>query len=313
MCLAAAANAVAQDPLTAARDLYASAAYEDALTALNRVPASGGTSNAQQIEQLEQYKAFCLFALGRTVDAQSVAEGLISRNPLLQIDSDASPRIAAMFADVRRKLMPSLVRERYRTVRTAIERKEFSAAQPQLAYLKRMLDEADKIGASDETLADMRVIVDGFMDLTRAAEAAAPPPVANPAPPAAPATSTAGADAHTDAAAKPASRLYDSAAPDVVPPVTIRQDIPAIPKELTRTMLLSERTATLEILVDENGNVERAVLRDQLNPIYDRILLAAARMWKYRPAMRGSTPVKYLKAISVVVKDRVPEPATQPK
>jgi hypothetical protein len=107
--------------------------------------------------------------------------------------------------------------------------------------------------------------------------------------------------------------MYDSAAPDVVPPVTIRQDIPAIPKELTRTMLLSERTATLEILVDENGNVERAVLRDQLNPIYDRILLAAARMWKYRPAMRGSTPVKYLKAISVVVKDRVPEPATQPK
>src|SRR5437763_299845 len=171
-CMGLAVSLAAQDRLSAARDLYAAAAYEDALTTLGR--ANDGASaapSAGDIERVEEYKAFCLFALGRNQDAQSTAEGLIGRNPLLQVDADASPRIAAMFADVRKKLMPSLVRERYRTARAAIDRKEYSAAEPQLTYLRRMLDEADKIGAADETMGDLRVLVDGFMELTRAAAA----------------------------------------------------------------------------------------------------------------------------------------------
>ena len=307
----AATSVAAQDPLSAARDLYASAAYEDALTTLTRLhEGESATANA---EQVDQYRAFCLFALGRSVEAQSVAEALLSKNPLLQLDSDASPRIAAMFGDVRKKLMPALVRERYRTARAAIERKEFSAAEPQLVYLKRMLDEAEKIGASNEALADLRVLVDGFMDLTHAATArAASPATSSPATPSPAAATVAGA-ARSEPEAKPAPPLYDRNAVDVVPPVTVRQEIPQIPRELTRTMLATVKTATLEVLVDENGNVERAVMRDQLNPIYDRLVLAAARTWKYRPAMKGTTPVKYLKAIAIVLNGRPsPEPGSQP-
>jgi hypothetical protein len=179
--------------------------------------------------------------------------------------------------------------------------------------LSRMLDEADKVGASDDTLRDLRVLVDGFMDLTRAAAAAAAPPAAMSPAPSSPGVSGPSTEARAAAPGKTAPQPYDGAAADVVPPVTIRQDIPMIPRELMRTMLMAARTATLEVLVDENGNVERATLREQLNPIYDRLLLAATRAWKYRPATKGSTPVKYLKAISIAVRERAPEPSGQPQ
>jgi hypothetical protein len=313
---AAVASAAAQDQLSAARDLYASAAYEDALTTLTRLHEGGGAGVSA--EQVEQYRAFCLFALGRTAEAQSVAEGLIARNPLLQLDDDASPRIAAMFGDVRKKLLPGLVRERYKTARGAIERKEFAAAEPQLAYLERMLDEAEKIGAADETLADLRVLVGGFMDLTRATNtrAAAPPPptpaVAAAGTPAAAAPTSASGATRTENVPKPASPLYDHSAVDVVPPVTVRQEIPQIPRELMRTMLSTVKTATLELVIDENGNVERAAMRDELNPIYDRLVIAAAKTWKYRPATKGGTPVRYQKLISIIVNKQPSTPDGAP-
>jgi hypothetical protein len=53
-------------PLSEARDLYASAAYEDALGALSRLD-----KDAPVTEQVDQYR---LFALGRTAEAQAVAE-----------------------------------------------------------------------------------------------------------------------------------------------------------------------------------------------------------------------------------------------
>ena len=80
VCLALAGPAAAQDPLSAARDLYAAASYEEALVMLtglrDRNPA------ATMVEQVDQYRAFCLFALGRNAEAQKVAESLISKNPM---------------------------------------------------------------------------------------------------------------------------------------------------------------------------------------------------------------------------------------
>ena len=97
------------------------------------------------LEQVDQYRAFCLFALGRTADAQAVAEGLVKKNPMLELDAtDASPRLSAMFTDVRRRLLPGLVRERYRLARAALDSKDFRSAEPQLMEVRRMLDDAER-------------------------------------------------------------------------------------------------------------------------------------------------------------------------
>src|SRR5579863_2105895 len=76
-------GASAQDPLAAAKDLYASAAYEEALSTLTSVTEQ---SAPDIIHQADQYRAFCLLALGRNAEAESAAESAIRHDPLAPLD-----------------------------------------------------------------------------------------------------------------------------------------------------------------------------------------------------------------------------------
>ena len=294
ICLALTGTVSAQDPLSAARDLYAAASYEEALVMLtglrDRNPA------AAMVEQVDQYRAFCLVALGRNAEAQKVAEGLISKNPMLQLDrADASPRITAMFSDVRRTMLPALVREHYKTARTALDSKDFAGAEPQFLQLKGMLEEADKLKLSDPVLSDMRLLVDGFLDLARTSQAS----IAKAAPPAAPPVA---AGLKPEPPAVPAPRpVYDISASDVTAPVVVSQNVPPIPQALKSFMKEGQVTMMLDVQIDERGQVERATIRTSRYATYDELLLRAARNWRYMPAMKDGVPVKYLRTIVMVL------------
>jgi hypothetical protein len=294
MCISGAITVAAQDPLAAARDLYASAAYEEALATLTRL--HDDATAAAQAEQVEQYRAFCLFALGRTREAVGVSEDLIAKNPTLQLDSaEASPRIISMFAEVRKRLLPGLIREHYRTARAALDAKDAAGAEAQFGEVRRMIDEAEKVNAIDETLADMRVLVDGFLDLARTSRAAAAPrPALQPPTPAA-------SDVPSKSQPPPPPAIFDSTAPGVTAPVAIHQDVPSYPRSLVTIVKTDVTKGTLEVLIDENGNVERSVMRDSVNPIYDGLVVRASKTWKYRPALMGDRPVKYVKLIAINV------------
>jgi hypothetical protein len=163
LLIAAGAALSGQDLLSAAKDQYASAAYEDALSTLSRLDSEVAPNVARQADE---YRAFCLYALGRTGEAESVAESLIRKEPLVRLEAaDASPRLELMFSDVRKRLLPSLIRERYRVARAAVDQKSFSAAEPSLADARRMIAEAERLGVTDEGLADLSVLVDGFLQL----------------------------------------------------------------------------------------------------------------------------------------------------
>jgi hypothetical protein len=57
--------------------------------------------------------------------------------------------------------------------------------------------------------------------------------------------------------------------------------------------------------VNEKGSVTSAVIVRSIHPVYDQILLQAARTtWQYRPAMKGGTPIPYTKLLRVVVNQR---------
>src|SRR5258708_20854082 len=76
----AATQARAQDAdLSKARDLYASAAYDDALTMLNRLRSAEHPAN--QSRAIEQYRAFCLLALGRPADAEQAIDAVVPAEP----------------------------------------------------------------------------------------------------------------------------------------------------------------------------------------------------------------------------------------
>ena len=70
--------AVGEDTLAAARELYAAAAYEDALAVLSKLPDTGRPDEQRVIEQ---YRALCLLALGRTGEAEHAIEAVVLGDP----------------------------------------------------------------------------------------------------------------------------------------------------------------------------------------------------------------------------------------
>jgi TonB family protein len=318
---AAAAASADQDPLNVARDLYASAAYEEALSTLSRLTDARG-SVPGVARQADQYRAFCLYALGRVSEAESVAESLLRREPLLQLDAaDASPRIEAMFVGVQKRILPGVIRERYRESRAFIDQKQYGEAEPHLAEVRRLLSEAQRLGAWDEGLADLTELVDGFLTLTRSQAAPAPqsataaasaPPPSAPAPsaPAAsePPPATAAAQVPRASAGEPRvdriaePRIFHIDDADVRPPVVIFQNAPSAPIELLTVVRALHKQMVLTVLIDETGSVQKAEVRGSIHPSYDSLLLRAARNWKYRPAVKDGVPVKYEKTVIIDVR-----------
>ena len=292
--LAAATTAFsAQDLLSTAKDQYASAAYEDALNTLNRVE-KGSPDVARQVEE---YRVFCLFALGRTAEAETSAEAFMRTQPLARLD-DASPRIEAMFQAVRKRLLPSLIRAEYRTARSALDEKNFPKGEPHLIQARNMLAAAREAGAWDESLADLSVLVDGFIELGRGA--------AKPAPAEAPRQAPAPAAPAREAVSRPrvepqAPAIYTTGDEGVVAPVTIDQTLPVLPTSLRSIMRLTRPAGIIAVLVDETGTVQSSEIRQPTHPGYDSLLLNASRGWKYQPAMKDGAPVKFRKLILVSV------------
>lgn len=301
--VAAQIGAGAQDSLTAAKDLYASAAYEDALSTLTRLTEGGGAA-PDIARQVDEYRAFCLYALGRTGEAESVAETMIRREPMLKLDSpDVSPRLEVMFASVRKRLLPALIRERFKTARTALEQKNLAEAEPQLVEAKLMIADAEKLAIKDDGLADLSVLVDGFLQLVRSTadqrQASAQPAAAVPAesaPGAAPAPQ------RTEPASAPASapRVYTADDIGVVPPAVINQRMPAMTTDLVRITKAMNTSAVLEIVIDEKGDVVDANVIKSVNAAFDGIVVGAARRWKYRPALKDGVAVRYVKTVILV-------------
>ena len=62
------------------------------------------------------------------------------------------------------------------------------------------------------------------------------------------------------------------------------------------------REGALDILIDESGLVEEAVMRTSANPRYDTLALAATKNWKFKPATLNGAPVKFRKTITMALK-----------
>jgi TonB family protein len=286
---AVAANQVAgqDDPLRAARDLYASAAYEEALSELAKV-RSAPASSADTARATDAYRAFCLVALGRTPEAEVLAETLVREDPLLALDlRDASPRIEELFARARKRVLPQLIRDEYRSAR-ALAVQKAADAETRLTQVKTMLAEAEKIGAWDDTLADLRVLVDGFLDLSRSS---GQPAVSAPVPAVEP------TEADQPAPSAAPSRVYTAADAGVVAPVALSQPSPYVPPTLLDLVRRLRRVGAIDVFIDESGAVADAVVRQSVNTAYDMLVVTAARGWKYRPATRDGAPVKFVKTV----------------
>jgi tetratricopeptide (TPR) repeat protein len=278
--------AAAQDPLVTIKTLYASAAYEDALSAIDRLRSAGPAANDSR--GLDQYRAFCLLALGREAEATKAIEDVVTADPFFAPDqNEVSPRVLTLFHAVRHRLLPALVQQKYAMAKATYDRKEFEAAAEQFTRVTSLIDDPD-MDQKTPGLGDLRTLAGGFLDLAK--NAATPP---KPPPPPAPATPA--------PPPAPVRSVFDASDPQVAPPVTVRQDVPPFPTDSTVQTKIPMRPGAVELVIDEMGRVERAIIRQSISPFYDPMLLAATANWRYKPAQHDGKPVKYRKLIQISV------------
>jgi len=281
----AAVAQIAADSLEPIRQLYASAEYEEALTALNRLQAP--TPGAEL--EFNRYRALCLIALNRDSEADRVIESIVAADPLYQPSaSDASPHVRAAFSTVRQRVLPAVARSLYIDAKAAYDRKAYADAVQTLEKAVRVIDTIESPAKDD--LGDLRVLASGFLDLSKAA--AAPTPAAAPAPAAAP-----------EATAKPAITAPPPA--PALPPntglVVLRQDVPPLPFSVA-SLGPGVYIGVLELQIDESGNVTDARIIRSVQMLYDPILLKAAREWKYVAPRISGKSIATVKRIEIVLK-----------
>src|SRR5436190_7031179 len=242
-----------------ARELYASAQYEDALKILDSLPAN---RTAEDIKATEQYRALCLLALGRAAEAETAIAAVITRDPTYRPSSDVSPRVRTAFTDVRRKTMPAIVQQWYTQAKAQFDRKEYAAAASLFNQVLGLMADSDvQAAAAQPPLSDLRTLASGFRDLAESAIAPPPPLPSSPEPPSAPAASA-------PEIRPPAPAFYTSANGDVVPPIVIRQGLPPFPG---RTLI--GKRGVIEVVIDEKGDVESAAIQQTVTPQYDKLAL----------------------------------------
>jgi hypothetical protein len=356
--LLVAAPAGAQTPLAAAKNLYLAAAYEDALAALDRM--KGGSPSPAEAREVELYRAYCLLALKRQAEATKAIEALVALDPLFRPqEGDASPWVREAFQATRRRILPSAAQQEYQNARAAFGRREYAQATAGFQRVLAMLKDPDLGPAdADPKLADLRVLAQGFLELSQAASGPAPaqttaqaptqtsaqpaaqPPSQPPAqaaprvsakpadapttpqsvPPAPPRTSTSGTEGTPGTpgsgrgappgpaqggAGSPSSRIYTSSDSGITPPVPVYQQLPRWSSDIKN--YTPGAVGVLETVIDETGQVTSAVMRQSVHPIYDALVVTAARTWLYKPATRDGKPVKFRRVIEVLGPARLPE------
>ena len=309
--VALAAPASGQQTLSNARDLYATAAYDEALAILDLLKSA--EPSVQDRREIEQYRALCLLALKRQSEAERAIEALVAVDPFYRPgEGDAAPWVRASFASVRRRLLAVTAQRHYVEAKALFDKKEYGKAAAQFNRVLAMLEDPDVGPVEDNTtLADLRTLAQGFLELCqnaltkeaateRPSEGAAPqapaaPPPAPTVQPAAQGVPPPSADTSTTASPL---RIYSVADADVVPPTTLFQRLPPWPAGFPRFVVAPR--GVLEIVIDESGLVESVVMVESLHPKYDSVLIEAARTWRYMAATRDGRAVKYRRRVEVL-------------
>ena len=267
--LAIAATASAQEPLTKAKALYDAAAYEEALTLLAPV----------HVPEAQQYKALCMLALGRSQDATGAVETLVSASPTFEPSvEDVPPRFVTLVSDAKKKLLPGIARRAFAEGRDQFRNGDREQALKKFDLVLTLASSPVFNETSDAE--DLRTLASGFIELARAS-APRPEPKAAAAP----------APEPPKVAEVPAGPP-----PEVVQPVALRQAIPPIPSGMNGA---GSPTASVRVQIDIDGKVVGAVMQQASHPLYDRVLLQAAREWLYTPATLNGRPVPSEKVVTI--------------
>ena len=290
--------ATAGDRLAEALRLYDDTMYTRALELLDAIAIE------QPSAEVHQYRALCFIALGRSDAAERAMSDIVAADPFFVLDGEAaSPRIAAQFAGVRRRLLPPIIRRGFSEATARYREGATARAREQFDQVLKLLD--DPALQNDQALSDLALVASAFVELTRAQTP--PPPIAPisrlfvvaPLPPSLPAAPVdrepappAVAPTAAVASTAPAPMRVTASEPVAFEPAV------AVVRPLPKWMPPDVRTAArkysgaIAVEVDARGHVVAAATKRMIHPAYDPVVLAAAREWVFQPARQNGRPVK---------------------
>lgn len=288
--------AAAQGTFAQARDLYSAAAYDDALAILNGLHAS--ELRPEDGRAIDQYRALCLLALGRTDEATRAIQAVVVAVPSYHpSETEVSPSVRTAFRNVRQVMLPAIIQQKYEEAKAAFGRKNLTAASEGFTLVIELLADSDLGSAANQPpLSQLRPLAIGFRDLT----AAAAPPPASPVParPAPPPPAVIAAPPPAPSLRLAAPRIYSWSDANVVPPVVLRQTMPILGD------VFVQRQGIVEIIINETGLVETATMTLPVNAVYDGLVLSATKSWRYKPATVDGVAVKVRGTIQLDLKRR---------
>ncbi len=257
------AMGAAPSALEDVRRLYATAAYDEALSRLSVLDAR------HDADVVDQYRALCLIGLGRVTEADQTLERIVLRSPTFKVsETDASPSFLARFAAVRKRVLPIAATRMYTNAKNTFALKDFASTAAQLHDLLVVL--RAESGSSHHVLTNLHQLAEGFLRLTEAELAAA------------------------------SRAVYSALDQDVTPPLEIERSVPEWdppPQYGWRWF-----RGVVQVVVDEKGGVESALLVESVADFYDAGLLDAAKTWRFKPAVRSGQPVKYRKLVEITMR-----------
>ena len=268
--------------LAAARDLYVSASYDDALAMLGSL---GGSRSLEDQQSIDLYRTLCLVALGRAADADKVIEAMLMRQPLYRASAeDLSPRVQTSFQNMRRRILPAVIQKAYADAKNAFDNKDWPVASKSFdEVLKSIADPDIAQQAGAPPLSDIKTLASGFRDLS---VKMIPPPAPKVEP-------------KPVRVMKPVYSVDDK---DVVAPLAVQQRVPKYPANVTKPLV-----GVIEFVVDETGAVQAPTMQMSIDSNYDQMVIAAAKKWVYQPATVDGKPVKYIKRLTISVSVTPPQ------
>jgi hypothetical protein len=149
------------DSLAAARAAYIATDYEEALRLL---PASAdGTLS----DQADVYRALCLLALGRMSEVDRVLRALVTRNPGFRMsEADVTPRMIAIYEEVRRSTLEVVVRDAYARAKTNFDAGRFTEASSGFDSVLSLIASSGLSRGEGSAAGDLGQLARGFKELS---------------------------------------------------------------------------------------------------------------------------------------------------
>jgi TonB family protein len=287
----------ADEPLADAKALFAAASFDGALAALDRLDAANGA-----LPEALEYKALCLLALGRSGDAQTITETLVTTVPTFApADADLSPRFVELLTETRRRMVPVIARRLFADARDQYRAK--NPADARRTFQQVVTLAGDRVWRDTAEADDLRTLASGFLDLLEGAAApkaaaAEPQPITPTAVPRAPV-------AVTPTAVPPAPVAVATAAAlgQVQAPVPIRQSMPQWVAP-DRVSALRTFHGAIKVRIGADGHVVDVAVATATHPDYDKQLLETARDWMYKPATRNGQPIEVEKVVEFYLRSK---------